>query len=98
MQITLKSVLTASALILSVGTAVAANEAINDTADMHATTVAQAQATDIFSKMDANKDGAIDQKEASASDAVSKSFPQADTNQDGKLSREEFDAAYQKGS
>lgn len=94
-QTSLKSILAASALLLTFGSAIAANEAVNDTAEQHATVVAQAQ-SDLFSQMDVNKDGAIDKKEASASPTVTKTFGQADTNNDGKLSRAEFESGYQK--
>ena len=94
-QTTLKSLLVASALMLTFGSALAAEEAVNDDAAGNTTTVAQSG--DAFSQLDANKDGYIDQKEAGAAPTVAKTFQQADTDKDGKLSRDEFNAAYQKG-
>jgi Ca2+-binding EF-hand superfamily protein len=45
-----------------------------------------------FAKLDANKDGYIDVREASASPKLVELFARADANKDGRLSREEFAA------
>lgn len=89
----LKSILAASALVLSFGSAIAANEAVNNAAAQPGNTTTVAQA-DAFKQLDTNKDKFIDQKEASASSVVSQVFNDADTNKDGKLSAEEFNAAF----
>ena len=97
-SISLKSVLITSALALSFGTAMAGDEASAPASSAQAYTtqvVAQADtAADSFKQLDTNKDGFIDQKEASASSAVSQMFNDVDTNKDGKLSADEFNAAF----
>jgi hypothetical protein len=43
-----------------------------------------------FDKVDANKDGAVDRKEAGAVPGLLAAFDKADANRDGKLDKSEF--------
>jgi Ca2+-binding EF-hand superfamily protein len=43
-----------------------------------------------FSELDRDQDGAIDQQESKANDALAERFDMADRNDDGKLDRQEF--------
>jgi hypothetical protein len=74
-----RACIAASAIVLSVGAAQAA-----DPAPVKAPT---------FSQLDTNHDGYIDSKEASASLEVSGWLVSADKDKDGKLSPDEFAAA-----
>jgi hypothetical protein len=47
---------------------------------------------DAFSKLDANADGAISSEEATANEALYKSWEAADANQDGQVDAAEFSA------
>lgn len=47
-----------------------------------------------FSDIDANKDGAISQQEASAKNSwLAQNFNAIDTNKDGRISKQEYDKA-----
>lgn len=52
---------------------------------------AQARAAEMFARMDANKDGKLDQADRAAREG--ERFARLDTNKDGSLSRDEFAAA-----
>ena len=55
----------------------------------------QAKGAQMFDMMDANKDGKLDQADRAAHEG--QMFTQADTNKDGVISKDEFDAAHQRG-
>ena len=55
----------------------------------------QAKGAEIFARMDANRDGKLDQADRAAHEG--QMFDRADANHDGSLSREEFMAAHQRG-
>ncbi len=52
---------------------------------------AQARAAEMFARMDANKDGKLDQADRAAREG--ERFARMDTNKDGSISRDEFAAA-----
>lgn len=54
---------------------------------------------EMFTKMDANKDGKLDQTDRAAhmSQMMGHAFDKLDTDKNGSISRTEFDAAHQKG-
>lgn len=58
----------------------------------------QAHASEMFAKMDSNKDGKLDQADRAAHKAQmhARMFDMIDANKDGNISRAEFDAAHQK--
>jgi hypothetical protein len=57
---------------------------------------AQAHSAEMFTKMDANQDGRIDQADRTAHEIAMRNehFTKLDTNKDGSISRAEFDAAH----
>lgn len=60
---------------------------------------AQTHAAEMFTKMDVNKDGRIDQADRTAHEIAMRNehFTKLDTNKDGSISRAEFDAAHSGG-
>jgi opacity protein-like surface antigen len=50
----------------------------------------------VFTALDANKDGKVNQAEAQRNVMVSQSFADADKNHDGFLSKDEFTTAFGK--
>lgn len=54
-----------------------------------------AKGTEMFTRMDANRDGKLDQADRAAHKG--QMFDRADANRDGSLSRDEFMAAHQRG-
>ena len=60
---------------------------------------AQAHAAEMFAKMDANKDGRLDQADRAAHESSMRDehFAKLDANKDGSISRQEFDAAHSGG-
>lgn len=62
-------------------------------------TEAQAHSAEMFTRMDSNKDGQLDQADRAAHESTMRNehFAKLDTNKDGSISRQEFDAAHSDG-
>lgn len=97
-----KFILGASLAALSMGgTAYAAHHKGPDADGDRTVTRAEAQtrAAEMFAKMDANKDGRLDQADRAAHQSAMRDehFTKLDSNKDGSISRQEFDAAHSGG-
>ncbi len=90
---------------LSIGSvAYAANAAQHDGPDADGDRTvtraeAQAHSAEMFARMDANKDGRLDQADRTAHESAMRDehFAKLDANKDGSISRQEFDAAHSGG-